>query len=214
VLPAGLSISSSGLITGTPTTAADYSVTVTATDTTGAHGSATFSWNISSSGGSCTSQQLISNGGFSNGSLTPWTATSGVLASTSEGAPSYPTSDKYLAWLDGYGGAHTDTLQQTVTVPASCTAGTLTFWLYINSDDPTGKAYDTFTTQVVNSSGTVLATLGTLSNQNEGSGYVEHSYSLGNYAGQTITIKFTGKETLGSGYDTNFFEDDNALNVS
>jgi subtilase family serine protease len=213
-LPAGLSISTSGLITGTPTTAANYSVTVTATDTTGAKGSATFSWNISSSGGSCTSQQLIQNGGFSNGSLSPWTATSGVLASTSEGVPSYPTSDKYLAWLDGYGGAHTDTLQQTVTVPANCTAGTLTFWLYINSDDPTGKAYDTFTTQVVNSSGTVLATLGTLSNQNEGSGYVEHSYSLGNYAGQTITIKFTGKETLGSGYNTNFFEDDNALNVS
>ena len=42
-------------------------------------------------------------------------------------------------------------------------------------------------------SGTVLATLGTLS---------------------TITIKFTGNETLGDGYDTNFFEDDNALNVS
>ena len=60
----------------------------------------------------------------------------------------------------------------------------------------------------------MLATLGTLSNQNEGSGYVEHSYSLGNYAGQTITIKYTGKETLGDGYDTNFFEDDNALNVS
>jgi hypothetical protein len=60
----------------------------------------------------------------------------------------------------------------------------------------------------------VLATLGTLSNQNEGSGYVEHSYTVGNHAGQTITIKFTGKETLGGGYDTNFFEDDNALNVS
>jgi subtilase family serine protease len=213
-LPAGLSINSStGLITGTPTTASTNSVTVTATDTTGAHGSATFTWTINASS-SCTSQQLIQNGGFSNGSLTPWTATSGVLASTSEGVPSYPTSDKYLAWLDGYGGSHTDTLAQSVTIPAGCTAGTLTFWLYINSDDPTGKAYDTFTTQVVNSSGTVLATLGTLSNQNEGSGYVEHSYSLGNYAGQTITIKYTGKETLGDGYDTNFFEDDNALNVS
>jgi serine protease len=46
-LPAGLSISSSGLITGTPTTAATSSVTVTATDTTGAHGSASFTWTIS-----------------------------------------------------------------------------------------------------------------------------------------------------------------------
>jgi hypothetical protein len=59
----------------------------------------------------------------------------------------------------------------------------------------------------------VLATLGTLSNQNEGTGYVEHSYSVSSFIGQTITIKFTGTETLGDGYDTSFFEDDNALNA-
>jgi hypothetical protein len=51
-LPAGLSINSStGLISGTPTTAATSSVTVTATDSTGASGSAAFSWTINSSGG-------------------------------------------------------------------------------------------------------------------------------------------------------------------
>jgi hypothetical protein len=43
---------------------------------------------------------------------------------------------------------------------------------------------------------------------------VQHSFSLASYIGQTITIKYTGTETLGSGYNTNFFEDDNALNVS
>jgi endo-1,4-beta-xylanase len=51
-LPAGLSINSStGLISGTPTTAGTSSVTVTAKDSTGATGSATFSWAIASSGG-------------------------------------------------------------------------------------------------------------------------------------------------------------------
>jgi hypothetical protein len=46
-LPAGLSINSStGLISGTPTTAGTSTVTVTATDTTGASGSATFSWTV------------------------------------------------------------------------------------------------------------------------------------------------------------------------
>jgi hypothetical protein len=46
-LPAGLSInSSSGLISGTPTTANTYNVTVTAKDTTGASGSASFTWTI------------------------------------------------------------------------------------------------------------------------------------------------------------------------
>jgi hypothetical protein len=48
-LPAGLSISSStGLISGTPTTAGNSSVTVTATDGTGASGAAGFTWTISS----------------------------------------------------------------------------------------------------------------------------------------------------------------------
>ena len=46
-LPAGLSINSStGLISGTPTTAGSSTVTVTAADTTGASGSATFSWTV------------------------------------------------------------------------------------------------------------------------------------------------------------------------
>ena len=186
---------------------------MTAKDTTGATGSASFTWTVSAATG-CTAQQLLGNPGFRTGSLSPWTATSGVLANVDDGVPSYPSSDPYLAWLDGYGGAHTDTLAQTVTIPATCKNATLSFWLYINSNDPTNKAYDTFTIQVLNSSGTVLATLGTLSNENKGSGYVEHSYSVAPYIGQTITIKFTGKETLGDGYDTNFFEDDNALNVS
>ena len=46
-LPAGLSVNSStGLISGTPTTAGTSTVTVTATDTTGASGSASFSWTV------------------------------------------------------------------------------------------------------------------------------------------------------------------------
>ena len=47
-LPAGLSINpSSGTVTGTPTTAGTSSVTVTATDGSSFHGSATFTWSVS-----------------------------------------------------------------------------------------------------------------------------------------------------------------------
>ncbi len=54
-LPPGLSISSAGLITGTPTTAGSFNVTATATDTTGASGSASFTWTVSpaTTGGTC-----------------------------------------------------------------------------------------------------------------------------------------------------------------
>ena len=61
-LPAGLSINAStGLISGTPTTAQTAVVTVTVQDTTGAHGSASFTWAISPSGGGCTPSQLLGN---------------------------------------------------------------------------------------------------------------------------------------------------------
>ena len=50
-LPAGLSISPSGLITGTPSAAGTSTVTVTATDTTGASGAASFAWTVTGSSG-------------------------------------------------------------------------------------------------------------------------------------------------------------------
>src|SRR5215472_12333172 len=62
-LPAGLSISSSGLISGTPTAASTGSATVTAKDTTGASGSATFSWTVSAAGSGCTGQSNQPNFG-------------------------------------------------------------------------------------------------------------------------------------------------------
>src|SRR6202044_1891813 len=51
-LPAGLSVNSStGLISGTPTTAGTSTVTVTAKDATGASGSASLSWTVNPAGG-------------------------------------------------------------------------------------------------------------------------------------------------------------------
>jgi hypothetical protein len=211
-LPAGLSINAAtGLISGTPTTAVTASVQVTVKDTTGATGSASFSWTIAPSAGGCAAAQLFGNPGFESGAIAPWTSTPAVLTSTSAGVPAHAGS--WLAWLDGYGTAHTDTVAQTVTIPAGCKTASLSFWLDISTNDPATKAYDTFTAQVLNSSGTVLATLATYSNQNAAGGYAQHAFSLTPYIGQKITIKYTGTETL-NGSNTSFFEDDNALNVS
>ncbi|MGH3415687.1 MAG: ricin-type beta-trefoil lectin domain protein [Actinocrinis sp.] len=49
-LPPGLSISSSGLITGTPSSGGNYTALVTATDSTGSTGSTSFGWSISGGG--------------------------------------------------------------------------------------------------------------------------------------------------------------------
>lgn len=209
-LPPGLSIgSASGLISGTPTTAGTYSVKITADDTTGASGSASFTWTISASGSGCTAQQLIVNPSFSTGAITPWTSTSGVLNSDTSDEPAY-TGD-YDAWLDGYGEVHTDTLAQTVTIPSTCQTASLSTWIHIDTANTSGQAQDTLKIQLLNSSGTVLTTLDTLSNLNAGNGYTEYTFNVAPYIGQSITLKFTGSET-GNG-QTSFVVGDNALNV-
>ena len=209
-LPTGLSISSSsGLISGTPSAAGTYSVTVTATDTTGASGSTSFTWTVNAAS-TCTAAQLLGNPGFETGTAAPWTATSGVISDHSEEPPH---SGSWDAWLDGYTKATTDTLAQTVTLPSSCSTYALSFWLHIDTNETTTtKAIDTLTVQLLNSSGTVLTTLATYSNLNAASGYVQHSFSVASYAGQAVTLKFTGVQAGST--KTSFVIDDTALNVS
>jgi hypothetical protein len=212
-LPAGLSISSStGLISGTPTTAGTSTVTVTAKDTTGASGSASFTWTIGSAATGCGAQQLLVNGGFETGSISPWTASSGVLASSTSAHPAQAGS--YLAWIDGYSAAHVDTLAQPVTIPATCVNATLTYWLEVNSTvtNSTQQAENNLVLEVLNSSGTVEQSTTVVTAANNGSSYVQYSTNLAAYIGQTITIKFIGTEV--SGENTQFLDDSNALNVS
>ncbi|MFD3589416.1 M4 family metallopeptidase [Streptomyces sp. NPDC058683] len=202
-LPTGLSISSStGAITGTPTTAGTYSTTVTVTDSTGATGTASFTWTVSSSGGggSCTATQLLGNAGFESGNTT-WTATSGVITNDTDQAAH---AGSYKAWLDGYGSTHTDTLSQSVTIPSGCTSTTFTFYLHIDTaETTTSTQYDKLTVAAGST------TLATYSNLNAASGYVQKSFSLGSFAGSTVTLKFTGVED--SSLQTSFVVDDTAV---
>ncbi|TWP38059.1 hypothetical protein FGL98_04215 [Leekyejoonella antrihumi] len=204
-LPTGLSISSSGLITGTPTTAATSSVTVTATDAAGAKGSVTFSWAVTSTTPppSGCSGNVLKNGGFEQGS-TGWTASNDQIIG--QWAPyETPRSGSYDAWLDGYGQSHTDTLAQSVTIPAGCKA-TLTYYLHVDSSEGTYYPYDTFAVTAGSK------TVSTASNENQGSGYVKHTVNLSAFAGQTVKLKFTGTED--SSLQTSFVVDDGSVTLS
>jgi Zn-dependent metalloprotease len=203
-LPTGLSINAStGLISGTPTTTGTYSVTVTAKDSTAATGSTTFSWTITSTTGGCTPAQLLGNPGFETGTASPWTASTGVLDnSTGEAAH----AGTWKAWLNGYGTTHTDTLSQSVTIPATCTTASFTFYLHIDTaETTTGTAYDKLTV----AAGTT--TLATYSNLNATTGYTQKTLSLTPYIGQTVTLKFTGTED--ASLQTSFVIDDTAATI-
>ena len=206
-LPAGLSINAStGVISGTPTTAGTSTVTATVTDSatpTHATASVTFTWTVNPVGSCGSPGQKLGNPGFESGNA-PWTATAGVLGNTS--GQTAHTGTRY-AWLDGYGRTHTDTLSQTVTLPAGCSSYTLSFWLHIDSTETTTTIqYDKLTVQV-NST-----TVATYSNLNKAAGYSQKSFNVSGFAGQTVTLKFTGTED--SSLQTSFVIDDTAINVS
>lgn len=149
------------------------------------------------------STQLILNSGFESGAAS-WTATSGVITNDATQAAHGGT---YKAWLNGYGAAHTDSLYQQITIPSNATSANLSFWLkVVSSETTTTQAYDTLQVQVRNSSGTVLATLASYSNLNKGSVYLNKTFDLSSYKGQSIRIYFLGVE--GSVTATAFIIDD------
>jgi hypothetical protein len=202
-LPAGLSISSAGLVSGTPTTAGTSSVTATATDSAGATGSTTFSWTINPVGGGGCSGQQLGNPGFESGT-SPWTASSGVITTAAEGEA--PHAGTYLAYLDGYGSTHTDTLSQSVSIPSGCHA-TLTYYLHIDTAETTSSTqYDKLTVKAGST------TLASYSNLNAATGYRLRTVDVSAYAGQTVTLTFTGTED--SSLQTSFCVDDTALTLS
>ncbi|WP_431925411.1 M4 family metallopeptidase [Micromonospora wenchangensis] len=191
---------------GTP--AGSYTVTVTGTGAV-AH-SASYALTVSSVGGSCTAGQLLGNPGFESGN-TVWSASTGVIGQNGASQPTH--GGTWNAWLGGTGGTLTETLSQSVSLPAGCSTYNFSFWLHIDSREITNTtAYDKLTVQVLNSSGTVLATLATYSNLNKATGYTQRSFSLAAYAGQSVTLKFTGTED--ASLRTSFVVDDTALDVS
>lgn len=176
----------------------------------GAGQTSTTSLTLTVSNGS-TTQQLLGNTGFENGSASPspWSVTAGVIDNSGFEAPHTGT---WKAWLDGYGSAHTDTLLQTASISSAATSATLSFWLHIDTAETSNTTADTLKVQIRNSSSAVLATLASYSNRDAAAGYRLVSFDLSSYKGQTIQIYLIGVEN--SKLKTSFVVDDFALNVS
>ena len=68
----------------------------------------------------------------------------------------------------------------------------MSFYLKVTSSETGTTAYDTLKVQVI--SGATTTTLATYSNANKGTAYVQRTFNLNSYIGQTVTIKFLGVE--------------------
>jgi Zn-dependent metalloprotease len=137
-------------------------------------------------GGGCTN--AIVNPGFESGTA-PWTLSGTVIRSTG----SFPHSGVGYIILNGTNNT-TGTLFQTVTVPSGCS--NLSFWLNVTSNEATGAAvFDRLFVEVRSTTGTLLATVATFSNQNKGTAGVyvlRGPFNLSSFAGQTVRIQFRG----------------------
>ncbi|MFG2874752.1 M28 family peptidase [Streptomyces sp. NPDC048337] len=184
---------------GASTVPGTYTLTVTGQGTV-SH-STTYTLTVTG-GGSCTPRQLVVNGGFENGA-SPWTATAGVITNQSG---QVPHGGSYMAWLNGYGSSHTDSASQSLTIPSGCSSYQLAFFLHIDTDETENVVYDKFTVSVGGQ------TLETLSNLDANSGYVQKTYNLAQFAGQTVTLKFNGVED--QSLQTSFVVDDVTVQVS
>ncbi|HUP59740.1 MAG TPA: S8 family peptidase [Thermoanaerobaculia bacterium] len=164
----------------------------------------------SGGGGGGTTTQLLSNPGFESGNNGAWTTTSGVITNSTSRTPQ---AGAWYAWLCGYGSSHTDYAYQQISIPSGATAATLNFYLKIDTaETTTSTAYDRMYVQILNSSGSVLATLATYSNLNKSSSYSLKSFDLLSYKGQTIRVRFYATED--SIYQTSFLVDTTSLNVT
>jgi Zn-dependent metalloprotease len=180
-----------------------FSVVVTdsaTTPTTATSGNATLTV------GTVTQKENIVNGGFES-STTGWAGTTGAIG-TWTGEPAQTGTRN--AWLGGNGSAVTETLTQTVAIPAAATSATLTFGLHIDSaETTTTTAYDKLTVTLKNTAGTVLKTLATYSNLNKATGYQTRTFDVTAYKGQTVVVSFS--ETEDSTLQTSFAIDNVSL---
>ena len=151
--------------------------------------------------------EKVTNGGFETGALAPWTQSSGTYSVLDT---SMPHTGSYDSWFAGYNNAN-DTLYQNVTIPSTATAATLTYWWKQTTQEACCTAYDFLYVQVLNTSGTVLGTVQTISNASTAGTYTKSTFSLLAYKGQTVRLQF--RATNDGSLPTNFFVDDVSLNV-
>jgi bacillopeptidase F (M6 metalloprotease family) len=98
-----------------------------------------------------------------------------------------------------------------VTIPSTSTQATLSFWYWAASND--SSTYGWQEADVINSSGQVLQQLFQTTANNRG--WIQLTFDLSKYAGQTVGIQFLDHENSGGGaYYTYMYVDDVALNVN
>ncbi|HEX2610351.1 MAG TPA: glycoside hydrolase domain-containing protein, partial [Gemmatimonadales bacterium] len=154
----------------------------------------TTTYNLNCSGTAPAAQESVRNGGFS-GTVTEWTLSSNFYANSFFGSCNL-TCPGY-AYVSEPGGSLSlsnnlfGTMRQDISLPATATSITLSFWVSISTLETGTTPYDVLSVSLLNTQGNALQLIDTFSNVNPG-GYRKTTFDLTPYKGQTVRLNFVG----------------------
>jgi subtilase family serine protease len=150
---------------------------------------------------------LIQNGDFEQGSSSWQESSSGgyeLVDSTN------PHSGNYSAYLCGYSSC-LDSIGQDFAVPANASTITIRYWWYGVTSHTIHKCRDTFSVEVLDSSGNAIGKMQSACNTDATQSWQQATFDatsmLSNHAGQTVTLVFSS-QTTSSWATSAFFVDD------
>jgi subtilase family serine protease len=156
------------------------------------------------------SGSLIQNGDFESG-VVGWQESSagGYELVDSKN----PHSGQYSAYLCGYSDCN-DVISQSFVVPSGSSQLTLSYWWDGTTNSTASSCVDTFSALLLDSSGNTIKQLQQACNTDATGQWqqktIDLSGALSNYAGQSVTLVFSGR-TGASQQTSSFFVDDVSL---
>jgi hypothetical protein len=153
-----------------------------------------------------TFNNVIKNGGFETGGLSPWVTTGANPAPVVTAAQHHSgTRSALLGTVSGPEPSGDSAFYQQITVPA--TGGTLSYWWWGGTADVLPRDYQDV--YVTNTSNTILATIQHTCTST--GGWMRKTFNMTPYVGQTVRIKFLVHQN-GAGNRTWMYVDDIRLN--
>jgi len=151
---------------------------------------------------------VIQNGDFEQGSDS-WQENSDggyeIVDSTN------PHTGSYSAYLCGYSYCQ-DSIGQDFTVPANASSISVSYWWYGATNHTTQSCRDTFTVEVLDSSGTAIGKVKSACNTDASRSWKQVTFDatslLSNYAGQTVTLVFSATTSSRSATSAFFVDDE------
>lgn len=149
--------------------------------------------------------EAVRNGGLDNSSLSSWSRSGPVSASST-----IRHSGSYAAKLGGTTNSTADLIQYSVRIPAALAYGQISYWWYMETSESGGSAKDTLTVELLEGSSRVVL-VQSISNTAAQGVWTRHTLDLTPYGGRYATLRF--RVTNDGSNPTTFYIDDVSVSV-